>query len=180
MLEDDVKIYGNDSDRQNSDLNRVLESMREHRQNGNIDKAKNLGRDLVNIEIDFEKEIAPKFLKPDIIYQMKVMLVFAAEANLQMLVYEPLLSTTAINAMYDEIQSKENGFYKNISDGIAFSFYYAAIKGNDDIAHSMGKTFAMLCSAEGNEDFAEAGTLIYKKAVEIIEDEISKAEFKLI
>ena len=180
MLEDDVKIYGNDSDKQNSDLNRVLENMREHRQNGNIDKAKTLGRNLVNIEIDFEKEIAPKFLKPDIIYQMKVMLVFAAEANLQMLVYEPLLSTTAINAMYDEIQNKENGFYKNISDGIAFSFYYAGIKDCGDISGSMGKTFAMLCSAESNEDFIEAGTLIYNKAVQIIEDEIRKAKFKLI
>ena len=180
MLEDDVKIYGNDSDRQNSDLNRVIENMREHRQNGNIDKAKSLGKNLVDLEIDFEKEIAPRFMKPDIIYQMKVMLVFAAEANLQMLVYEPLLSTTAINAMYDEIQSREYGFYKNISDGIAFSFYYASVRDSGDIPRSMGKTFAMLCSAEGNEDFIEAGTLIYNKAVQIIEDEIGKAEFKLV
>lgn len=179
-MQDDVKIYGNKEKDENSELTVVLEMMKEHRANGNIDKAKALGQKLSNIDIKFEELVSPKFLKSDIIYQIKVLFVFAAEANLQMLISSPLLATTAINAMYDEIQKQSSGFYENISDGVAFTFYYASVKDGGDIAKNVGESFAMLCSVEDNESFIETGKMLYNTATRFVSQSIEEADFSLI
>lgn len=180
MSEEDVKIYSSKSDEQNGDMAKVLDSMREHRNNGNLLKAKELGKTLASYRIDFEKLVSPKFLKPDIIYQMRVLFVFSAEANLQIFVYDPLLYTTAINAMYEEIQKNEDGFYKNISDGMAYSFYYAEMKKGGDIPLGIGKVFAMLSSAQNNDSFIETGERLYSLFAKTVEEETEKANFRLI
>lgn len=179
-MQEDVKIYTSEEKDDSSDLSVVLEMMKEHRANGNIDKAKALGKRLANIEIKFEDLVSPKFLKSDIMYQIKVLFVFAAEANLQMLVSSPLLATTAINAMYDEIQTKSSGFYENISDGVAFTFYYASVKDGGDIAKNVGESFAMLCSVEDNESFIETGKMLYETATKVIAQEVEDSDFSLI
>ncbi len=179
-MQEDVKIYNNKKSDENSELSVVLEMMKEHRANGNIDKAKALGLRLSNMEIKFEELVSPKFMKSDIIYQIKVLFVFAAEANLQMLISSPLLATTAINAMYDEIQRSSQGFYENISDGVAFTFYYTGVKDGGDIAKNVGEAFAMLCSVEDNESFIETGKILYEVATKAVADEVEKADFSLI
>lgn len=180
MNEEDVKIYSSKPDEQNADIAKVLDSMREHRNNGNLTKAKQLGKTLGKYKPDFEELVAPKFLKPDIIYQMRALFVFSAEANLQIFVYDPLLYTTAINSMYEEIQKNEEGFYKNISDGMAYSFYYSEMKKGGDIALGIGKAFAMLCSAQNNESFIEAGEKLYSLFEKIVEEATEKADFRQI
>lgn len=179
-MQEDIKIYKNEEKDDNSDLSMVLEAMKEHRANGNIDKAKKLGQRLSNLKIDFEKLVSPKFLKSDIIYQIKVLFAFAAEANVQMLVGSPLLATTAINAMYDAIQAKSSGFYENISDGVAFTFYYSAVKEGGDISRNVGEAFAMLCSVKENESFIETGKMLYETATKIVSEEVENTEFALI
>lgn len=179
-MSENIKIYKGGKNDDSSEMSAVIEVMKEHRANGNIDKAKALGQALSDIDVNIEELIAPKFMKSDIIYQIKVLLVFAAEFNLQMLISAPMLSTTAINSMYDMIQKNSEGFYSNISDGVAFSFYYAGVRNGGDISEDIGKTFAMLCSAENNESFIEAGVTVYNSALEIIEKKINDAGFLLI
>ena len=184
MNEEDVKIYSSQAEEQKSspsgDIEKVLENMREHRNNGNLRKAKELGRTLGRIKFDFEELVSQKFIKPDIIYQMKVLFVFSAEANLQIFVYDPLLYTTAINSMYEEIQKHEEGFYKNISDGVAYSFYYSEMKKGGDIALNIGKAFAMLCSAQNNDSFIETGSRLYGIFADRVKAEIDSTQFRLI
>lgn len=179
-MSENIKIYNGAKNDDNSEMSTVIEVMKEHRANGNIDKAKALGKKLGELDLDLKELLAPKFMKSDIIYQVKVMLVFAAEFNLQMLISAPMLSTTAINSMYDKIQKNSAGFYSNISDGVAFSFYYAGVRNGGDIAEDIGKTFAMLCSAENNDSFIDAGIKVYNAALEAIEKEINAADFLLI
>ena len=176
---EDVKIYVS-SKKENGDVSAMLEVMKEHRANGNIDKAKLLGKRLGEIDVDFSGIVSPKLMKPDIVYQMKVLTDFAAEVNLQMLISAPLLSTTAVNAMYDVIQEKSSGFYFNISDGMAFSFYYAAVRNGGDIPVNIGRAFAMLCSVDSNESFIKAGADIYNEAVRVVSEEINRADFSII
>lgn len=179
-MSEDVKIYGNNQKDENSELAVVLEMMKEHRANGNIDKAKALGTKLSNMDIRIEDMVSPKFLKSDIMYQIKVLFIFAAEANLQMLISSPMLATTATNAMYDQIQRRSAGFYENISDGMAFSFYYTSVKDGGDIARNVGETFAMLCAVEDNESFIETGSMLYETATKIVSECIEEANFSQI
>lgn len=180
MNEEDVKIYSSEDNAQSADMTKVLESLREHRNNGNLRRAEELGERLGMIDIDFEELAAPKFIKPDLIYQMKALFVFSAEANLQIFVYDPLLYTTAINSMYEAIQKREEGFYKNISDGVAYSFYYSEMKRGGNVPENIGKAFAMLCSAQNNDSFIRTGTQLYEHFAGLVEKEVEKAEFRLI
>ncbi len=177
MRDEDVRIYSSKTDKQSSDVSKILDDMREHRNNGNLTRARELGKALGKYEPDFEKLVSQRFLKPDIMYQLKVLFVFCAEANLQTGVYDPLLYTTAINAMYEEIQSTQEGFYKNISDGVAYSFYYSEMRKGGDVAANIGKAFAMLCSANGSESFAKTGAELYGVFSETVEKEIEKTGF---
>lgn len=179
-MSENIKIYNSAKKDDNSDMSAVIEVMKEHRANGNIDKAKKLGKALAEIDVDVKELLSPKFMKSDIIYQIKVLLIFAAEFNLQMIISAPMLSTTAINSMYDSMQKHSAGFYENISDGVAFSFYYACIRDAGDIEKNIGKTFAMLCSAKDNDSFVEAGSTVYREAVRIISKKIDEADFLLI
>ncbi len=176
-MQDDIKIYEGPKKKENSEITDAVESMKEHRANGNIDRAKVLGRKLANIDLNLKELVSPKLMKPDIIYQIMVLLVFAAEVNLQTLISAPLLSATAINTMYDEIQEKSGGFYSNLCDGVAFSFYYTAFRNGGDIAEGIGRVFAMLCSVEGNDSFIEAGRKVYGEAVKVISAEIERSGF---
>ena len=89
-----------------------------------------------------------------------------------------LLSTTAIASMYDAMEKDMPGFYSNIANGAAFTFYYLAIQKGADIPENIGEAFAMLCSVKNKDSFVLAGKTIWNIAVDVIEKEIEKADIK--
>ena len=91
-----------------------------------------------------------------------------------------MVSTTAIASMYEVIQKNSPGFYSNISNGAAFTFYYLAIQKGGDLSAHIGEAFAMLCSVKNKEGFVEAGKTVWNLAVDIISKEIEKADFENI
>ena len=114
----------------------------------------------------------------DILYQIRVLLVFACETLLQIELPTELLSTTAIASMYHAMEEDMPGFYSNISNGAAFTFYYLAIQKGGDISENIGEAFAMLCAVKNKESYVLAGKTIWNIAVDIIEKEIEKADIK--
>lgn len=186
-MENDVKIYNSGEKRTaQPDVGAILEAVGQQRANGNIDKARKLGKRLATLTPTFDSDslslnladiLKPRFLAPDILYQIKVLLVFTAEAALQMSLPSDLLATTAINAVYDNLRKTSPDFYRNISDGAAFTFYYLAVKRGGDIEKSIGETFAMLCSAGDNEGFIDAGRAVFRHASSVIGNEIEATGF---
>ena len=138
MSENDVKIYNskNDLDSSSKEISRTLDEVMTHRLNGNIDKARKLGEILATITpkgddgiiVDLKDHLAPKYFASDILYQIKVLLVFACETVLQFEIPVSIITTTAIATMYDSIEKKSPGFYDNIKNGAAFTFYYLAVQ----------------------------------------------------
>ena len=120
MADNDIKIYTKGADISSANLSTVFEAINLHRGNGNLEKAKLLGQRLSTItpeseknglSIDFKNILPQRFLSQDIMYQIKVLLIFAAESLLQVEIPVPQLATTAINAaqstmvaMFSEIQ----------------------------------------------------------------------------
>ena len=190
MSENDVKIYKskNDLDQSSAEISRTLDEVMTHRLNGNIDKARKLGEILATITpkgedgiiVDLKDHLAPRYFVQDILYQIKVLLVFACETLLQIECPCEVVSTTAIASMYEVIQKNSPGFYSNISNGAAFTFYYLAIQKGGDISENIGEAFAMLCAVKNKESFVLAGKTVWNLAVDIIEKEIEKADFKYI
>lgn len=188
MADNDIKIYTKGTDLSSTaNLSTVFEAINLHRANGNLEKAKLLGQKLATItpeseksglSIDFTNILPQRYLSQDIMYQIKVLLIFAAESLLQVEIPVPQLATTAINALYDSLRETSPGFFKNISDGAAFTFYYLAMKKGGNITENIGKAFSMLCSVSKNNDGCiAAGETVWNVAVDLVEKEIKNAGF---
>ena len=188
MADNDIKIYTKGTDLSSTaNLSTVFEAINLHRANGNLEKAKLLGQKLATItpeseksglSIDFTNILPQRYLSQDIMYQIKVLLIFAAESLLQVEIPVPQLATTAINALYDSLRETSPGFFKNISDGAAFTFYYLAMKKGGNITENIGKAFSMLCSvSKNNAGCIAAGETVWNIAVDLVEKEIKNAGF---
>ena len=188
MPDNDVKIYKSKEERLGVQVNLSgdFETMHLHRANGNLEKAKQLGQRLATLtpsldgdglRVNLQDVLPKKYLSQDILYQIKVLLVFEAEAFLQLDVSVPVLAATAVNAMHDALRESSPGFHKNISDGAAFTFYYLAMKKGGNISQNIGEAFAMLCSVKNKTGYIEAGTTVWNIAANLIEKEIAATQF---
>lgn len=187
MSENDVRIYisKKEMNKNASEFSGNFDAVMRQKANGNIDKARKLGAALATIAptgegegifVNLKDHLSPKFFVQDILYQIRVLLVFACETLLQVELPTELLSTTAIASMYDALEKDMPGFYSNIANGAAFTFYYLAIQKGGDISENIGDAFAMLCAVKNKESFVLAGKTVWNIAVDIIEKEIEKAE----
>ena len=190
MAENDVKIYQSKAQRLGVrvNLNDDFDNVNRQRANGNLEKAKRLGERLSRLtpsldgeglQVNLQDMLPKKYLSQDILYQIKVLLVFEAEALLELEIPVPVLATTAINSLHDSLRKSAPGFHKNISDGAAFTFYFLAMKKGGETSQNIGEAFAMLCNVKNKEGYVEAGRCVWNLAANIIETEIRKAEFEL-
>ena len=187
MSENDVRIYVSkkEMNKNASEFSGSFDAVLRQKANGNIDKARKLGAALATVAptgdgegifVNLKDHLSPKFFVQDILYQIRVLLVFACETLLQMELPTELLSTTAIASMYDAMEKDMPGFYNNIANGAAFTFYYLAIQKDGDISENIGEAFAMLCAVKNKESFVLAGKTVWNIAVDIIDKEIQKAD----
>ncbi len=174
----DVKIF-NDSDAPAEVSNEVavIAEMTKHRSNGNILRAKQLGKHLAEIFVDepsllsqLEAEVGEIKRDEDDMYHIKVLLVFTAEYCINRHLPATLLSNTAVNALYDTVIKKAAEFYDKLDDAAEYSFYYLAVRKAIDISKNIGVSFAMLCGEGKNEYYTNLG----KRLFEVAEHEIEK------
>lgn len=190
MSDNDIKIYkGSKSVNISSAVMNTFEAMNFHRENGNLQKAKDLGARLATLSptdddardgkgIDLISGLPQRFRSQTIVYQIKVLLVFAAETVLQSEIRDEILATTAINAMHDKIREDMPVFFRNISSSAAFTFYCLALKKRGDVTANIGEAFAMMCDVQKNtESFVSAGKTVWERAVNGLKEEISKIDF---
>lgn len=181
----DIKIFGKPSHEEETDeLLALAEQFERQNSNGNLDKSKLLGvrlsdmsPDAVGSDMDFSALWVGRFLSPSVMYQIRVLILFAAQTTVSRLLDPSMLATSAKNAMYDELAEKSPVFYENISDGAAFTFYYLDAKKGGDVRERIGRRFAMLCGRENDEDFAALGSEIYSAAASKTEKIIAEYEF---
>lgn len=190
MKDYDMKIYYNKNEIQsvNPEFKNVFESMKFHRSNGNLAKAKQFGFDLAHNIIDscdaesqksMKEFFVKKYQTQAVMQQVQVLLVFAVEAILHMQIKSTEIVTTILNSMYDEINMASPNFYKNIADGAAFSFYYVAISKKGDIGNNIGETFAMLCGVKNAENLIPSLKQIWDNQAQSLHDEIINCNFEL-
>lgn len=181
----DIKIF-NDSNKNSDSIDEVsiIAEMTKLRSNGNIDRAKKLGKHLANIFVDepqllhmLEGEVGQLNFDGDTMYQIKVLLVFTAEYCINHSLHA-LLANTAVNAMYETVSSKAFEFYDRLDDAAEYSFYYLAVRKGVDIPANIGISFAMLCGKEKDGYFTELGTKLFEVTKNEIENIIDLYEFK--
>ena len=180
----DMKIVGELKPRMQYDHFDALDFIREtklQRFNGNTAKAKTLGANIVSA---FSYKAAPDELynmakemgieiDDQLLLQIKILSVFSAEYCLNNYLPSPMLSTVAVQELYDVLMEISADFYDELSRSTAFSLYYMCVKQNDSSARKVGEQFAMLCGKSGDENYIQFGTKqhelnteVYKKAIQ--------------
>lgn len=183
----DVKIYGDSGeDTGASDLLEAAQHLNRQRRNGNIAKAKALGETLAALDPEKGKGITLADLAdhhptvtPALLMQIRALLVFIAQTELHRRLGTQLLSSCAVNAMYDSLIEIAADFYDSICDGAAFTFYTLSLKEEDTCA-DIGVHFAMLCGMEGDEEYTAFACDVYKNAGKLINDIIDTYKFEKI
>ena len=177
----DMKIVQSpDNNGDSLDTLSLLEESRRQHFNGNMQKAKTLGGNIVSA---FSYKAAPDeqvqlaeecgvVLDKNSILQMKQLTVFAAECCIQNCI-PASLSSVAIGAMYDVLAEVSPDLYKAMSASMAFSYYHLCLNEGGDLAENIGKRFAVLCGKKNDAAVAEFGkqlfvinTSVFRKAIQ--------------
>ncbi|MBP3329268.1 MAG: hypothetical protein J6L89_00385 [Clostridia bacterium] len=181
--DNDIKIFGAPKIENEADvLMRIVEIMKKQRANGNMDRAKELGERIArqiyspeNINSSVAESIA-QYKSDEAIYeQIKMLVTFAAEAQIHLLLEKYSVSTMAVNSLYDELIKLDDDLYDNITN--AFTFYYLELRKGGDVAELLGKRFAKLCGDKENDALVSLGGEIFISISEIIKEEIESTDF---
>ncbi len=178
MAEDgDIKIYVGRKDIENEEFEALSEDIKRNEQNGNSEKAKQLGEKLAGVKptdeltqncgIDFTAAV---------LYQSRVLLTFVAEYVVQKNIGDAFLSDAVSSAMYDYLKVNEKGYYDNISDGSAFTFYLLALNKGGNLSENIGREFALRCSLKSSE-IEKLGSEIFEYGIEKFTKLIDEAQF---
>lgn len=181
--DNDVKIFGGSKIENEADvLIRIVEIMKKQRANGNVDRAKDLGVKIARQIYSPENintaiaDIIENYKENEEIYeQIKMLVTFAAEAQIHLLLEKYSVSTMTVNALYDELILLDEDLYDNITN--AFTFYYLELRKGGDVSSHLGKRFAKLCGDGENEILIALGSKIYDSINEIIKEEIDATDF---
>lgn len=184
----DMKIFGEKSAEETAsaaEVQQLMQEMKRQRLNGNSDKAKKIGARIATLapggenedSVQLDNALNNYLTAPYVMYQIRVLIIFAAESNLHRLLPSSFLATTAINALYDTIIENEPRFYDNISDGTAFTFYYLRLRSGGDIDRGIGEAFAMLCDKENDEKMISLGSEVYHYICKKMDEFIDEADF---
>ncbi len=151
-----------------------------HKDNGNADKARVLGASVVREMITGDTNA--KFgVKDDGLYpyqpQIRLLMTFAAVTGLQTDLPDDVLSRTALNAFYDTLKKAFPAFYEDIDESGAFTFFYLAYRRGGDVERNMGRAFAALCGADGDEVFAELGETLYSQGRMLVKKQAEETDF---
>lgn len=173
----DIKIYVKKSVAEASEFQSINDEIQLHIANGNVDKAIALGQEMAKIKpADGMFDLGGLNMTSALLYQLRVLLTFTAEYTIQKKIGIETLAKSASSAMYEYFKANESGYYNNISDGAAFSFYRLALKKGGDEATNIGEQFSMLCNISWQE-IAELGKRVYIQASEYFDKMIEETTF---
>ena len=187
----DVKVFYPSGDKKRNsekDILEIAEILDNQRSNGNLLLARKLGEHLAAIKpenageldgIDLEEEgIDIDKLASEVLYEVRVLMIFSAQITLHSAL-PSVLSTEAVNIMYNKMRDESEAFYDNVMDGTSFSFYYLAIRKGINVEENIGKNFAMLCGDEDEEDFIALGKKVYTLTNGYIRELVKSYNFKI-
>lgn len=174
----DIKIYVKKPVSETTEFKCLTDEIQLHISNGNRDKAIALGEKLAKVKPeDNVVDLSGFNMTAALLYQVRVLLTFVAEYRIQKNLAVEFLADSASSAMYDYFKANESGYYNNISDGGAFTFYLLALKKGGDAAENIGEQFSMLCNISWPE-IAELGKRVFTEGSAFFDKMISEVTFE--
>lgn len=177
--DDDVKIFHpKKSDNPGADFAALAALTDEFRRNGNAKKAEELGKDLAAISPESLCPEQTSGLPNNVLFQLRVLMIFSAQLALHKYMPHPVLATQATNALYAELEQNAEGLFANIYEGSSFSFYYLPVRKNKDVEREIGRNFAMLCDKDDYEPYIALGRQAFAAVDAYVYDRVEAMRFE--
>lgn len=178
----DMKIVGAEkkASQDGSETMQLLEEAGAQHFNGNMAKARALGRDIVsafsyrNTPDDILELISSLQVPASdvVLSEIRILKVFCAEYSMDEFLPSSLLSTASAAEMFDTLQDVMPDFYEQLSHSASFSFYYLCLKNGGDLKRSIGEAFAEMCDMPTDRGIIALGSEIFEKNVGIFKKAI--------
>lgn len=174
----DIKIYVSKNKEADSEFSNIPDIIASHTANGNKDKAIALGQHLAKVRPeDGFVDLSGFRMTAPLLYQIRVLLTFLAEQAVDRNIKDQVLAQTITSAMYDYLKANERGYYDNISDGGAFTFYLLALNKGGDTQTNIGEQFSKLCNINWPE-IVDLGERIFIQSSEYYDRIIKEIPFE--
>ena len=148
--------------------------------NGNIEKAKLLGRDVAEKFCEAGDNILPDAEasgNAEMQMRRQQLLAFGVLIGFERFCPNETLADSAWSAFEKRLKEIAPSMYDHSTDNGAFSFYFLAYRRGGDIERRMGQTFAMLCSHDGDPIYQELGEALYCWYTSYIQKRCEAADF---
>ena len=185
MFDDkDIKIAGDKPSatiRRNKAIAAEGDDFARHTANGDMDKAKLLGKTVAEKFTEAGDEIIPdtdSAENTEMLLQRRQLLAFGVRIGFERFCPDEILANAAWNSFEKNLKRIAPGTEPSATDSGAFSFYYLAYRRGGDVERRIGQTFAMLCSHDGDPIYQELGEALYCWFTSFIRSECEKSDFE--
>lgn len=181
--DNDMKIFGSNQPQNlgsNNELYGDDADYKKQKENGNIGKAKELGKILANefVSVCRKDELTLSQNDSESLMTQKILLLsFTVMAGLEEFCDNIAIANTARTSFFDKLYELDKDLFVRSSDTGAFSFYYLSFRRGTEVDRRVGQTFAMLCSHDGDPIYQELGEALYCWFSSIIQKKVEKADF---
>ena len=179
----DIKIFGGNPSKEPFSSNELYgddADYKKEKENGNLEKAKELGRVLASefVSVCRKDELTLSQNDSESLMTQKILLLsFTVMAGLEEFCSNIALANTARTSFFDKLYELDKDLFLRSSDTGAFSFYYLSFRRGTEVDRRVGQTFAMLCSHDGDPIYQELGEALYCWFLSKIQKKVEQADF---
>lgn len=182
----DIKIFTPMAKKTAEESFAYADEVKKHQLNGNIRKARELGRAMARMFASEESfsagaELAEKYgVKTDgnISKQLMILSVFSAEYCVNRCIAPDMLAKETQSAMYAEMLKSSPGAYDDLLRSASFSFYYMTVGDRSASPDDIASTFAMVCGDKHSRTLFALGREFYESCTAHYGKMISDVDFK--
>ena len=182
----DIKIFTPMAKKTVEENFAYTEEVRKHQLNGNIRRARELGRAISGMFCSDEaaakrKAVAVRYgveLNENITRQLMVLAVFSAEYCISRSVQPDMLAKETQSAMYAQMLKTAPGAYDDLLRSASFSFYYMTVGDRSASPEDIASTFALVCGDKNNKVLYSLGKELYQGFMDEYSHAVAEVQFE--
>lgn len=171
----DMKIVGAVPEENNDSMDETAALLKSQQENGNLDRARALAQALINSakQADIDHPIHNYKLR----MQRWLVLLFAADVEINRLLPNQLVADTASSSFYSLLQTEAVDVYNMVEQNGSLSFYYLCQEKGIIDRIKASQTFASLCGFSKSKIVTKIGKIFIDECIDKVTKIVNDLEF---
>lgn len=171
----DMKIVGAIAEPEEESMDETAALLKQETENGNLDRARELAKMLIDSakQADIDHKIQNERLR----MQRWLVLLFAADVEIDHLLPNTMVANTASSSFYSLLQTEAVDVYNMVEQNGSLSFYYLCNENGVINREKASKTFASLCGFGDSKLVSRIGKIFVDECIDKISKIVTELEF---